>query len=201
MDILTNLANRFGTDKGTAEYPRHNYTSIYDRYFRRFRGDFFNLLEIGVKDARFPGASIKMWQQYFPKAMIYGFDKASCKQFENSRVKIYRGDQGDREDLGDCMHEFGVKFRFIIDDGSHVHKHQIMTLALLFPYIEPGGLYFIEDLHARCSKGTRGLFRHIIRGSKIDLPMEKYEQDYLYRNMRDCRFFCNRKLLLIRKKA
>jgi len=38
-------------------------------------------------------------------------------------------------------------FDIIIDDGSHASWHQQLTLRTLFPRLEKGGLYIIEDLH------------------------------------------------------
>ncbi len=38
------------------------------------------------------------------------------------------------------------RYDIIIDDGSHVPQHQIISLACLLPALNPGGLYIIEDL-------------------------------------------------------
>ena len=36
-------------------------------------------------------------------------------------------------------------FDYIIDDGSHIREHQILTASVLLPFVKPNGLYFIED--------------------------------------------------------
>ena len=38
-------------------------------------------------------------------------------------------------------------FDIIIDDASHRSKDQITSFKYLFPYVNSGGLYVIEDLH------------------------------------------------------
>jgi len=38
-------------------------------------------------------------------------------------------------------------FDIIVEDGSHASHHQQIALATLFPFVAPGGLYIIEDLH------------------------------------------------------
>ncbi len=38
------------------------------------------------------------------------------------------------------------RYDIIIDDGSHVPQHQIISLACLLRALNPGGLYIIEDL-------------------------------------------------------
>jgi hypothetical protein len=38
------------------------------------------------------------------------------------------------------------KFDIIIDDGSHIMDHQIVTLNRLFKHLNDGGIYIIEDV-------------------------------------------------------
>src|SRR5437588_5742537 len=91
VQSLTALANKYGSDKGTlgpsASWPAHNYTDIYEAYLWSRRNEPITLLEIGLgvtgeawradiahgrnQDG---GGSVKMWQDYFPKARIVGAD-------------------------------------------------------------------------------------------------------------------------------
>ena len=80
---LTEIANHFGTDKGTQgpseNWNAHNYTDVYDAYLNTFRDSPINFLEIGlgvtgknwradiVHGKNSGGASIKMWHEYFSK--------------------------------------------------------------------------------------------------------------------------------------
>jgi hypothetical protein len=34
----------------------------------------------------------------------------------------------------------------IIDDGSHLPEHQLVSFTALFPFVRPGGVYVIEDI-------------------------------------------------------
>ena len=34
----------------------------------------------------------------------------------------------------------------IIDDGSHLPSHQLLSLETLWPSLAPGGLYIVEDV-------------------------------------------------------
>ena len=38
-------------------------------------------------------------------------------------------------------------YDIIIDDGGHTPEEQMVTFEALWPYIAPGGIYVIEDLH------------------------------------------------------
>ena len=36
----------------------------------------------------------------------------------------------------------------VIDDGSHLPRHQLVSFCALFPFVRPGGLYIIEDIES-----------------------------------------------------
>ena len=121
-----------------------HYFDIYDRHFRRFRGQEVNVLEIGV----YSGGSLEMWHEYFgPKAHIYGVDiESACRAYDSDSVKIFIGDQADRM----FWREFRRKvpaLDIVIDDGGHQPKQQIVSLEELFPFLRPSGVYLCEDVH------------------------------------------------------
>lgn len=68
---LTEINNSFDTDKQT-DKGKHGYLDIYENYFQSVRYSKFNLLEIGV----WSGSSLRLYEEYFPKAIITGIDKA-----------------------------------------------------------------------------------------------------------------------------
>jgi hypothetical protein len=148
MDKLTELANKYASDKGTVapskghHGPRLHFTPKYSEYFEPIKDEKLNILEIGVGS----GPSLKMWYDYFPNATIHAIDVVSQKQHENERVKTYVCDQSNREQLEQVMEKIGP-VDIIIDDGSHVIKHQQISLGVLFKHVKKGGQYWIEDLH------------------------------------------------------
>lgn len=162
-DSLTEIANHYGTDKGTLgptnDWQGHNYTDIYSAYLEGRRLESINLLEIGlgvtgdrwktyiVRGRNTGGASLKMWHDYFPNAMIFGVDINECSYLDNARTSTFIVDQGDRQDLRRFLDATkDIEFDVIIDDGSHNPEHQQTTLDVLFCKLKPGGYYFIEDL-------------------------------------------------------
>lgn len=163
IDDLTRLANRLGSDKGDQHYDRHNYTRVYSALFAPLREQPLRLLEIGLlhilakewadRSKRSMGTtsatrapSLEMWSAYFPNATIFGFDINDFSSVQIERCKIVRGDMGSREDLTKLVNERNGPFDIIIDDASHASHHQQIALGFLFPYLNPGGLYIIEDL-------------------------------------------------------
>lgn len=151
-DSMTRLAAKYKSDKGVTLWPFHGYSIYYAKLFEKFRDRPINLLEIGLARRMDRGAvgitcpSLSMWLDYFPNAQVYGFDVDDFSKVQLPRTKIFRGDQGNTDDLlnmvGQCP-----KFDIIIDDGSHASYHQQLSLKTLFPHLASNGLYVIEDLH------------------------------------------------------
>ena len=82
MDRLSKIANRIGTDKGTMNYG-HGYTVFYHALLDELSKGHVKMLEIGVADPRFPGASLEMWKEYFPDIELIGYDiNPDAKNFE-----------------------------------------------------------------------------------------------------------------------
>jgi hypothetical protein len=148
-DELTQLANKYGTNKGNQAFNRHYYTRIYHQLFAHLRHQPITLLEIGLqrpddkRDAASP--SLRMWRDYFPYARLIGFDINSFSSVSLSNCRILQGDMSSRRDLSQLF-ALGP-FDIVIDDASHASAHQQIALACLFPHVTPGGFYFIEDLH------------------------------------------------------
>ena len=83
---LTTLANKYKTDKGTMDYG-HGYSVTYEELFKDLVDKPIKLLEIGVCDPRFPGASLKMWEEYFLNGEIVGMDiNPEARAFVDNRV-------------------------------------------------------------------------------------------------------------------
>jgi len=154
---LTELANKYRSDKGTvAGAPPHRYTYLYDLIFYPIRNDRVNFLEMGLAvggpevggpvDREVISPSIKMWTEYFPAAMIYGFDISDFSHMEHPRFKFVRGDSGSLEDIT-RLRNSANHFDVIIDDASHASYHQQLPLRHLWAKLASGGLYIIEDLH------------------------------------------------------
>lgn len=149
MTYLTELANKYGTDKGTTFNIKHGYTETYPKYIPEKVN---KILEIGV---RF-GPSVRMWAEYYPEAnTIYGIDycvEMSVEtlrqiQSENEKFKFFVADQSNREHLDTVAHSIGDnQLDFVLDDGSHCVDHQQISLARLFRCVKPGGIYMMEDL-------------------------------------------------------
>jgi hypothetical protein len=161
-------AYRHGTDKVTS----HNYYILYQIYLAplRCRSD-LRFLEIGLGCGMFTGEgrSLTLWMDYFPHAAViveveYNGECMGkfAQRWQNEpapwakttptswaealkRVRFEQGDQTSMESMnriGDAHGPFDV----VIDDGGHTMKQQIMSIALLWKYVKPGGVLIVEDL-------------------------------------------------------
>jgi hypothetical protein len=140
---LAELAARHGSCKWGAHWG----PTYYERYLEPLRDKRITILEIGIGGHHLyeGGESLRMWRDYFPRAMIYGIDLYDKKIVEGERIRAFQGDQSDADFLAGVVRETGP-LDVVIDDGSHVNQHVITAFHQLFPHLNAGGLYFIEDL-------------------------------------------------------
>ncbi len=142
------LSMIYETDKWS-----HGYTQHYQNFFDPLRLKKLNILEIGVggyKNPKDGGGSLRTWQKYFPKSMVYAIDIYDKSFHEDKRIKIFRGSQNDPEFLKKVAIEIGP-IDIIIDDGSHINKHVKTSFFSLFPYLKERGIYAIEDIQTSYS--------------------------------------------------
>lgn len=128
-----------GTDKTSLG---QDYLRFYGRIFDRMHNDPIQLLEIGIAD----GGSLRTWNSFFPNAAIIGVDNnKSCQRFSGGRVTVEIGSQDDPQFLRALAEKYQPDI--IIDDGSHQAPHIFISFEHLFPALQPGGYYVIEDLY------------------------------------------------------
>lgn len=142
-DDLDALAKIFKTDKGW----HHHYTPVYQHWFDPLRNKPVRLLEIGIGGYDNPltgGDSLRMWKSFFRKGIITGIDIYDKSALTEPRIRIYQGDQADKQFLRDVSDKEGP-FDIIIDDGSHMQSDIITSFETLFPLMSSGGIYVIED--------------------------------------------------------
>lgn len=142
------MANRFqeysDNNKGKILDKWSGYFEVYERHFSRFKGKNPVIVEIGV----FKGGSLDMWNYYFDgQCTIYGVDvNPDCKRFERDNIHIIIADQGDVNQL-ENLKKMIPKIDILLDDGSHVNVHQVLTMNILYNHVKDDGVYMCEDCH------------------------------------------------------
>lgn len=136
-NLLESLGDKYAPSKRS-----HNYLVYYWMHFRDIRLDVRRVLEIGVGTGR----SLRMWEEFFPNAMIHGIDiDPACRALEGGRRRISIGDQRDPRFLEQVITQASEAFDIVIDDGSHRPEDQLRSFDLLFPAMSDHGIYAIED--------------------------------------------------------
>ena len=133
---------RIFMEEGADKFHRHRYDVAYSLLFERIRHSARSVFEIGV----YKGQSLKAWRRYFPKAQITGLDLRARPGNLPQEIVHYQGDQSDHALLDRIAAERGP-FDIIIEDGSHMMRHQIDCAQWLWQHVRLGGIYVCEDLH------------------------------------------------------
>lgn len=151
---LCHLAEKHLTDKSM----KHNrYSYFYNNTINKYldRKDVKRVCEIGIghigcmdhMGVKYsPGASLRMWEEFFPNAIIYGMDIEKSILFNSGRIECFWMDQDSEEIMSKSLSNCGGELDLIVDDGSHQLKHQLNTLKVAKEFLRPGGLLIIEDV-------------------------------------------------------
>ena len=140
MNKMQELGAKYRIDKITL----HKYHEIFPVFIEKFYEDTGGIIEIGL-EPNWGKASLNMWLELFPNMHIYGLDKGTPDEFRE-RYTIFKCDQSNESQISNCVDQIKHKIYFINDDGSHIPEHQLLTFNILFPLLEVGGVYIIEDV-------------------------------------------------------
>lgn len=178
---LNRLASEFGTDKGgysPAEKPypweSHTYADVYELLFGMGRHTVRRVLECGLGsnspgapsgmgERGKPGASLRLWRDFFPRAEIIGVDIDEAIIFQEERIRTYVCDQTDRDSIAGFVARAGLEagsIDVIIDDGLHTAKAAISFFEGACSLLATDGWYVIEDVRTidvQCLKQYFGL--------------------------------------------
>jgi hypothetical protein len=151
MTELCKLAEKYGVDK----CPKilHYYTPEYHKLLNNINPKKF--LEIGIGNYKLMsnivgedykhGASLRMWKEYFKDCHIYGCDILEDVIFQDEQITTFQTDQSNPKSLLNMINNIG-NVDIILDDGSHIIGHQMISFVTLWNYLNKGGLYIIEDI-------------------------------------------------------
>jgi trans-aconitate methyltransferase len=128
------------TEKGTDKNTSHSYGETYNTLFSEHR-EALSILEIGFAS----GGSLLAYADYFPSATIYGIDITDNLREDvrrHPRIQTYIGDAKKEE----TIQHYGKTYDIIIEDASHLFEDQVRHFFDYSGFVNPGGLYIIEDI-------------------------------------------------------
>jgi hypothetical protein len=161
VNELGTLCEKYGSDKGHGSEPfksAHNYTSFYHALFAPIRDKKINIFEMGLGTNNIniasnmgahgkPGASLRVWRDYFPNAQIYGADIDKDILFYDYHIATYYCDQTSSEALKELSKDLPDQLDIIIDDGLHTFHANTIMLHTMIHKLSVGGVYIIEDIY------------------------------------------------------
>ena len=165
--LLNNLSDIYGSDKGEVSpdlnpypWPSHNYADFYSLIFGLRRNDIKIVIECGIGTNNpallssmgingQPGASLRMWRDYFPNANILGCDIDNDILFSEERIKSFHCDQTSKDSVKEFLKNaeiFEDSIDVIIDDGLHEYNAGICFFENTITSLRIDGIYIIEDV-------------------------------------------------------
>jgi len=151
---LCEIGKKYDTDKSsqrnnvTDHRHCHPYTLFYDGLFSYYKNTPIEVAELGILD----GASLRMWQQYFTNANIYGFEyhdtliKNFKKKFNNDRITLANINVNNVDSIKKAFSDMNVMYDIIIEDTTHQFEDQIRVIENTYQYLKPGGILIVEDI-------------------------------------------------------
>ena len=121
----------------------HGYAKFYENSFFEFKNDKVNILEIG---SFYGNASAAMFF-YFKNAKIFGADiNPDMFNYTSKRMTSFFVNSSSISSIQNNILDKNIKYKIIIEDASHMLKDQIISLFYLFPILESGGYFIVEEL-------------------------------------------------------
>jgi Methyltransferase domain len=155
-----------------------HYFSVYDQILAPYIGSKVRMLEIGVSK----GGSLALWRKLLGReAVIFGIDiNPNCAALDGQYASVRIGSQDDPQFLRDVVTEMGG-IDVVLDDGSHIGRHQRTSFDVLFPLLQDGGHYIIEDMHTAYWPVFEGGLKR--KGTAVEFLKDKLDEihkHYIY---------------------
>jgi len=145
---LCEIGRKYDTDNVTNSRHCHPYTLFYEGLFKNKKDEPLNIAELGILE----GASLRMWQEYFTNAEIYGFEYNEeyiinfKENFDNDRITLSKIDVASIESIENSFSELNILYDIIIEDTTHLFEDQIRVIENTYQYLKPGGIMIIKDI-------------------------------------------------------
>ncbi len=163
----------------------HNYTAFYYNIMRNYRKLPLAIFELGIGSRNksmphnmawmdklegrqvTPLASHRAWKRFFPYAKVYGCDIDEECIIQEGSIRTGLCDQTKPGGIAPLLRRFGVTFDFVVEDGMHEYTANVNAIRELWPFVKPGGLYFVEDIDKRA--GMRGTWEAHVRKKDLGI--------------------------------
>jgi hypothetical protein len=142
---LEKIVDNRRTDKNTI----HSYLPLYQKLLISKKETAKNVLEVGIHN----GGSIKLWNDFFINANIYGVDIIHIKNVwegikKNKKIMLYTSTNAyDKLFITHLLNK-NIKFDFMLDDGPHTLESMRKFIILYSQLMTDDGILIIEDVQS-----------------------------------------------------
>lgn len=161
---LSILCDKYGSDKGEISskdnpyyWTSHTYADFYTNLFpdpskvtkvyENGIGTNNPDIESNMTSKGMPGASLRVWRDFFSNAKIFGTDIDEEILFEEENIQTFQLDQTNSGQIKRFWTNLDQKdFDFMLDDGLHEYEAGISLFANSIEYLSQKGIYVIEDV-------------------------------------------------------
>ena len=207
LNILSELCEKYGSDKGFIDisgnnrpynWHPHTYANYYHSIFSLNRENVKFVFECGIGTNNpnlnsnmtkkgIPGASLRVWRDYFFNAQIYGADIDKEILFEEERIKTFYVDQLNSNSIKSMWENIKVEeFDIIIEDSLHQPDASYNFFINSFHKLKKNGVFVIED----------------IRNDEIfylQNKLKNYEVEVIVGSTQSKKVFYSNNLIIVRK--
>ena len=121
----------------------HGYSKFYHDIFYPIRNKMLNIIELGS----FYGNASAALFFYFKNSKIYSADiNPDMFRYKSDRIENLYVNSSSVLSIKNEIINRNIKFDIIIEDASHMLKDQIISLFYLFPILNEGGYFIVEEL-------------------------------------------------------
>ena len=154
---LSYLFENFNSDKGDKffnQYQKpikkeknlidgHQYNLFYEKFLNSKKYNVNTILELGT----FKGNATASFFYFFPNAVIDTGDLyPDLLRYKSNRINNFKIDTSSKKEIHEKLISQKKNYELIIEDAGHYYKDQIISLFMLFPKLNKGGIFIIEEL-------------------------------------------------------
>lgn len=143
---LEEIVDNSRTDKNTT----HSYLPLYQKLLINKKKTAKNVLEVGIQF----GGSIKLWNDFFTNAYIYGLDIMNSQQIwegikNKEKIILHTSTDAYNNDFFTThLLNKNIKCDFILDDGPHTLESMKQFIKLYSQIMTDDGILIIEDVQS-----------------------------------------------------
>ena len=144
--MLSEIVDNTRTDKNTV----HSYLELYQELLFSKKETAKNVLEVGILN----GGSIKLWNDFFPNANVYGLDIIPINYIwdeikNKDKITLYNSvDAYDETFFKTTFLDKNIQCDFMLDDGPHTLESMKQFIKLYSQIMTDDGILIIEDVQS-----------------------------------------------------